>query len=170
MTGCLVSVVFVLLPSHLIPTASFIMLVLLLVLLDRATARAPLHEHLIGKRNEEFGTRHEEFGEDYGYIEADWNHENKASKHGADYGTDYGYVDAKHGADYAKEYEYKTSSEGFRSGTVDPDKCLCGKQDVENSAQATRIVGGKESAPNNHPWQVDFFSIFFSKDFRSHWR
>ena len=121
MTGCLVSVVFLLLPSHLIPTASFIMLVLLLVLLDRATARAPLHEHLIGKRNEEFGTRHEEFGEDYGYIEADWNHENKASKHGADYGTDYGYVDAKHGADYAKEYEYKTSSEGFRSGTVDPE-------------------------------------------------
>ena len=32
---------------------------------------------------------------------------------------------------------------------------------MESSDQATRIVGGKESAPNKHPWQVDLFSSSF---------
>ena len=94
MTGFLVSVVFLLLPSHLIRTASFIMLVLLLVLLDHARARAPLHEYFFGK----------EFGTDYSYVDANLRHVTEASKYGADYA-----------------YEYREASEGFRSGAVDPE-------------------------------------------------
>ena len=99
MTGCLVSVVFLLLPSHLIHTACCIMLLLLLVLLDPATSRAPLHEYFFSKRS------HKEFGTDYSYVDANLRHVTKAG--------------SKRGADYA--YEYRDSSEGFRSGAVDPE-------------------------------------------------
>ena len=32
--------------------------------------------------------------------------------------------------------------------------CLCGREDVEDSSKGSRIVGGQESDPNKHPWQV----------------
>ena len=32
--------------------------------------------------------------------------------------------------------------------------CLCGREDVEDSNKGSRIVGGQESDPNKHPWQV----------------
>ena len=35
-------------------------------------------------------------------------------------------------------------------------KCLCGKDDVESANDATRIVGGKESGRNKHPWQANY--------------
>ena len=36
-------------------------------------------------------------------------------------------------------------------------ECLCGKADVQSADQATRIVGGKESVPDKHPWQAELY-------------
>ena len=97
------------------------MLVLLLVLLDHATARAPLHEHFFEHRLSD-----KEFGTDYGYVDVYSEHVTKSSQ--KEIGMDYGYLDvysehaskgSKHGGDYA--YEYKGLPEGFRSGAVDPE-------------------------------------------------
>lgn len=111
------------------------MLVLLLVLLDHATARAPLHEHFFEHRlsDKEFGTdygyvdkAHKEIGTDYGYVDVYSEHVTKSSQ--KEIGMDYGYLDvysehaskaSKRGGDYA--YEYKGLPEGFRSGAVDPE-------------------------------------------------
>ena len=95
MTGFLVSVLFLLLPRHLILTACFTMLFLLL-LLEQARARVPLHEYFFHKQS-----HNKEFGADYSYVDAYSGHVTKASK------------------DYA--YEYKEPSDGFRSGAVNPE-------------------------------------------------
>ena len=98
LTGFLVSVVFLLLPRHLIRTACDIMLFYLL-LLHHVTARVPLHEHFFARQSRK------EVGTDYGYVDAYSEHVTmKASKHGSDYG-----------------YEYRDSSDEFRSGGVDPE-------------------------------------------------
>ena len=121
------------------------MLVLLLVLLDHATARAPLHEHFFEHRlsDKEFGTdygyvdkAHKEIGTDYGYVDVYSEHVTKSSQ--KEIGMDYGYLDvysehaskaSKRGGDYA--YEYKGLPEGFRSGAVDPE---VGTFEILNSA------------------------------------
>ena len=36
-------------------------------------------------------------------------------------------------------------------------ECLCGNADVQSADQATRIVGGKESIPDKHPWQAELY-------------
>ena len=36
-------------------------------------------------------------------------------------------------------------------------ECLCGNADVQSADQATRIVGGKESVPDKHPWQAELY-------------
>ena len=41
-------------------------------------------------------------------------------------------------------------------------ECLCGNADVQSADQATRIVGGKESVPDKHPWQAEsYFDLEF---------
>jgi len=90
-----------------------------------------------------------------GYIEA--YPEAVRSEKGKNEGD---YMDAykANGSDYAEQdyggdYEYKDepTNEG---GYLDPEKCLCGRQDVHSADQATRIVGGKESVENEFPWKV----------------
>ena len=47
-------------------------------------------------------------------------------------------------------------------------ECLCGKADVQSADQATRIVGGKESVPDKHPWQAElYFDLEFEFCFLS---
>ena len=47
-------------------------------------------------------------------------------------------------------------------------ECLCGKADVQSADQATRIVGGKESVPDKHPWQAElYFDLEFELCFLS---
>ena len=41
-------------------------------------------------------------------------------------------------------------------------ECLCGNADVQSADQATRIVGGKESVKDEHPWQA---GIYFDLEF-----
>ena len=41
-------------------------------------------------------------------------------------------------------------------------ECLCGNADVQSADQATRIVGGKESVKDEHPWQAE---IYFDLEF-----
>ena len=47
-------------------------------------------------------------------------------------------------------------------------ECLCGNADVQSADQATRIVGGKESVPDKHPWQAEsYFDLEFEFCFLS---
>ena len=63
-TGFLVSVVFLLLPRHLIRAASVVMLFYLLFL-DHVTARVPLHETFFARESSNESSK--EAGADYGY-------------------------------------------------------------------------------------------------------
>ena len=52
-------------------------------------------------------------------------------------------------------------------------RCNCGKEDIESSQDATRIVGGKEAEPNRHPWQAECLlplnKTFYWIDLRFPW-
>ena len=74
-------------------------MLLILLLLDQATARVPLHEYFFDHQS-----HNKEFGTDYAYVDAYSGHVTKARKRGSDYA-----------------YEYKEPSDGFRSGAVNPE-------------------------------------------------
>ena len=52
-------------------------------------------------------------------------------------------------------------------------RCNCGKEDIESSHDATRIVGGKEAELNRHPWQAECLlplnKTFYWIDLRFPW-
>ena len=52
-------------------------------------------------------------------------------------------------------------------------RCNCGKEDIESSHDATRIVGGKPAELNRHPWQAECLlplnKTFYWIDLRFPW-
>ena len=131
------------------------MLLLLLLLIKAATARFSFQEQPINSENV--------------YIDPySGDQENPTYPIHLQDGSDY--MDYK--TDDSYEYKQDFLSE---AGSIDSEvnnkvkhvilstfqKCLCGKDDVESADDSTRIVGGKESGENKHPWQAYYPLNFY---------
>ena len=114
---------------------------------------------------------------EYGYIEAYGDEAKKSNNHGSEYYDDYEYEDDLDGAirslGLAAEVRLPHYKPSLSQEFSFSQRCNCGKEDIESSHDATRIVGGKPAELNRHPWQAECLlplnKTFYWIDLRFPW-